>query len=403
MQRIAITGIGIVSPIGNDLELFEAALRLGRSGVGPNDWHDTEGYSSHRIGRVRDFTPPAAAGRFERRHLSTVDQYALAATAEALARAGLDAAERRSLRIGVVFGSGGSVENVENYVFSALAERPLRPSTLLPLSPDNAGGAVAAHFGLRGPRASIMTACSSGAAAVGYGADLLREGHADVMLVGGMEALSYVTLSGFNALGALSPTINRPFDLNRDGIVIGEAAAVLVLEPLARAKARGAHVFAEFVSYGLAADGTHITAPSPEGDGMARAMRTALRLGAVAPEAIAYINAHGTGTALNDASETAAIRRTFGAHAERLCLSSIKPMIGHTLSAAGAIEAAATVLSLAGQFAPPTLNFETPDPACDLDVVPNFARNLDMEYAMSNSLAFGGNNASLIFRRAEAA
>ena len=224
-----------------------------------------------------------------------------------------------------------------------------------------------------------------------------------VMLVGGMEALSYVTLSGFNALGALSPTINRPFDLNRDGIVIGEAAAVLVLEPLERAKARGAHVFAEFVSYGLAADGNHITAPSPEGDGMARAMRTALRLGGLAPEAIAYINAHGTGTALNDASETAAIRRTFGAHADRLCLSSIKPMIGHTLSAAGAIEAAATVLSLAGQFAPPTLNYETPDPACDLDVVPNVARNLDMEYAMSNSLAFGGNNASLIFRRAEAA
>jgi 3-oxoacyl-[acyl-carrier-protein] synthase II len=401
MKRIAITGIGIISPIGNNASQFEAALRLGRSGVKENRWHDTEGFASNQLGKIEGFEVPADIGRRAQRHYSSVDLYALAAAMEAVDSARLPVNSAVRAGTGVVLGSGGAVADTEAYVTRAIRHEPRRPSRLLATNPDNAGNVVAAHFGFHGPRSSIMTACSSGATAVGYAADFIREGYADVMLAGGVEAASYVTLSGFNALGALSPTLSRPFDLNRDGIVLGEAAAVLVLEDMDYALQRKAPILAEFVSYGLTSDANHITAPHPEGDGMARAMNMALRKGGVQPEQIRYINAHGTGTQLNDKSETAAVKHVFGEKPEGLCMSTIKPMIGHTLSAAGAIEAAATVLSLQGQFAPPTLNYQTPDPECDLDYVPNRARNHAMEYAMSNSLAFGGNNTSLIFRRYE--
>jgi len=291
------------------------------------------------------------------------------------------------------------VADTETYVTNILQDKNVIPSKLLACNPDKAGNVVAAHYGLQGPRSSIMTACSSGGTAVGYAADFIREGYADVMLAGGVESSSYVTLSGFNALGALCSGKNRPFDKERDGIVLGEAGAILVMESLEHALKRGAPILAEFVSYGLSSDAHHITAPHPEGDGMARAMSQALKLGHTDANQIRYINAHGTGTPLNDKSETAAIKRVFGEHAKKLCVSTIKPMTGHTLSAAGALEAVATVLCLHGQFVPPTLNYETPDPECDLDYVPNYARNLEMDYAMSNSLAFGGNNTSLIFKR----
>jgi len=404
MRRVFITGIGIVSPVGNSAELFEAALLLGRSGVRENKWHDTTGFASNQIGQITAFEPLPTLGRFERRHYSAVDLYALNATAEALDTATLVLNQMTAERTGVVFGSGGAVADTEAYAARVMADDgPLRPSRLFSGNPDAAGAAVAAHWGLRGPRSSIMTACSSGATAVGFAADLIREGYADLMISGGAEGLSYVTLSGFNALGAVARGKNRPFDLNRDGIVLGEAAAVMVLESAEHARARKAPVIGELVSYGLTSDANHITAPRPDGDGMARAMRLALNRGGVAPEQIAYINAHGTGTELNDKSESAAVRKVFGEHADRLCMSSIKPMVGHTLSAAGAIEAAATLIALKNQFAPPTLNYETPDPECDLDYVPNQARNLEMNYAMSNSLAFGGNNTSLIFGRSEEA
>ena len=404
MNKVVITGVGIVSPVGNSAELFEAALLLGRSGVGENHWHDTTGFASDQIGQIRDFEPLPTLGRFERRHCSRVDLYALNATAEALDNAALRMDAGKAARTGVVFGSGGAVADTESYAAKAIAgETVLRPSRLFATNPDAAGAAVAAHWGLCGPRSSIMTACSSGATAVGFAGDLIRAGYADLMLSGGMEGLSYVTLSGFNALGAVARGKNRPFDKNRDGIVLGEAAAVMVLESEEHARARKAPIIGELVSYGLTSDANHITAPRPDGDGMARAMALALANGGVAGEDIAYINAHGTGTELNDKSETAAVRKVFGEHADRLCVSSIKPMVGHTLSAAGAIEAAATLIALKGQFAPPTLNYETPDPECDLDYVPNQARNLEMAYAMSNSLAFGGNNTSLIFKRSEVA
>jgi len=399
MKRIVVTGLGVVSPCGNNAEQFEASLRLGRSGVKVNQWYDTEGFVSKDIGKIVGFEVSKSLSKREQRHCSQVDFYALSAAEEAFDSAKLKVTEHNSKGIGIVLGSGGAVADTENYVRDQLLKQNATPSKLLASNPDKAGNTVAAHYNLHGPRSSIMTACSSGATAIGYAADFIREGYAEVMLAGGVEGTSYVTLSGFNALGALCAGKNRPFDRNRDGIVLGEAGAILILESLDSALKRGAPIIAEFISYGLSSDAHHITAPHPEGQGMTRAMQQALKLGKVDCEKIDYINAHGTGTVLNDKSEAAAIKKVFGNHANRLCVSTIKPMTGHTLSAAGALEAVATVLSLNGQFVPPTLNFETPDPDCDLDCVPKFARNLHMEYAMSNSLAFGGNNTSLIFKR----
>lgn len=399
MTRVVITGLGVVSPCGNNTEQFEASLRLGRSGVKPNDWYDTDGFVSKEIGKIVGFEIPKGLTLREQKHSSQVDLYALSAVAEALDSAHLKITSTLAERMGIVLGSGGAVADTEAYVQQALLRQKSNPSKLLASNPDKAGNTVAAHYGLHGPRSSIMTACSSGATAIGYAADFIREGYADAMLAGGVESTSYVTLSGFNALGAMCAGKNRPFDRNRDGIVLGEAGAIMVLESLEHALRRGAAIIGEFVSYGLSSDAHHITAPHPEGNGMARAMRQALKLADAEPGRIRYINAHGTGTVLNDKSEAAAIRSVFGGHADDVCVSTIKPMTGHTLSAAGALEALATVLSLHGQFVPPTLNYQTPDPDCDLDCVPNYARNLEMDYAMSNSLAFGGNNTSLIFKR----
>lgn len=399
LRRVVITGLGIVSPIGHTVEQFEASLRLGRSGIRENDWQDTAGYSSHRIGRIVNFEPPAWFSRFQKKHTSQIDQYALTAADEAVRHAALSLDDTIRQRMGVVMGSGGAVANTEAYIMEELRDSPYHPSRVLSQNPDIAGTQVAAQFGLQGPRSSIMTACSSGALAIGFAADFIRSGYADVMLSGGAEALSTVTLSGFNALKALASDKNKPFDKDRDGIVLGEAAAVLVLESLEHALARKAPILAEFLSYGLASDANHITAPHPEGLGMAAAMRMALRMAKLEPEHIGYINAHGTGTVLNDKSESQAIRQVFGERASAIPVSSIKPYIGHTLSAAGGIEAAATVLALRGQFLPPTLNFSSPDPDCDINVVTNRARNHAFDIAMKNSLAFGGNNVSLILKR----
>lgn len=398
-RRVVITGLGLISPVAQGVEQFDAALRLGKSGIRHNAWHDTEGARSQLVGQVDPFELDEREASLARRHLSRADQFALAATAQAWGHAGLDGAPADGQRCGIVLGSGGGVANTEAYVADILRAQPQRPSRLLAMNPDNAGAAIAWRYGLHGPRSSIMTACSSGATAIGYAADFIQCGFADAMLAGGTESLSHVTFSGFNALGALATGRNRPFDGRRDGIVLGEGAAVLVLESLEHAQARGATVLAELVGYGITSDANHITAPHPEGDGMARAIELALARSGVARERIGYVNAHGTGTALNDKSETAALKRVFGEGAYALPMSTIKPMIGHTLSAAGAIEAVATILALRGQYLPPTLNYEVADPDCDLDYVPNVARNASFEYAMKNSLAFGGNNTSLVFKR----
>lgn len=400
-SSIVITGMGIVSPAGQGLVSFEAALRSGLSGIRHNSWHDTADARSNLVGQIDPFEAPAGLSASEARYLARADQYALAAALQAVTHARLDLQGIDRRRSGIVLGSGGAVANTEAYVANAMRNGARRPSSLLPGNPDHAGAVIAARFGLHGPRSSIMTACSSGASAIGFAADFIRCGFADVMLAGGTESLSHVTFTGFNALGALATGRNRPFDARRDGIVLGEGAAVLILESAEHAARRGASIIAELAGYGMTSDANHITAPHPDGDGMARAMQLALAQAGIERDAIGYINAHGTGTPLNDKSETAAIKRVFGDVAYKVPVSSIKPMIGHTLSAAGAIEAVATLIGLRGQFLPPTLNYETPDPECDLDYVPNFARNHRYRYAMKNSLAFGGNNTSLIFKRHE--
>jgi 3-oxoacyl-[acyl-carrier-protein] synthase II len=398
-RRIAITGLGVVSPVAQDVAQFDAALRTGRSGIRANQWHETSGARSQLVGQVDPFTLPDDVTTLARRHLSRADQFALAAAAQAWQHAALNGSAAGHERFGIVLGSGGGVANTEAYVAHTIRKLPQRPSRLLAMSPDNAGSAIAWHYKLHGPRSSIMTACSSGATAIGYAADFIQTGFADAMLAGGTESLSHVTFTGFNALGALACGRNRPFDARRDGIVLGEGAAVMVLESFERAQARGVPILAELVAYAITSDANHITAPHPDGDGMARAIEAALRRAGLQPSQIGYINAHGTGTELNDKSETAAIKRAFGDAAYATPVSSIKPMIGHTLSAAGAIESVATILGLRGQYLPPTLNYEVRDPLCDLDYVPNTARQAQFEFAMKNSLAFGGNNTSLIFKR----
>jgi 3-oxoacyl-[acyl-carrier-protein] synthase II len=399
LRRVVITGLGVISPAGQGIPQFEAALRTGRSGISFNTWHQTDGARSQLIGRIDPFDFKPQSLELEMRHLSRADLYALAAAQEAWDQAELVNKPANHDNFGVVLGSGGGVANTEAYVARTIQKLPQRPSRLLSMSPDNAGSSIAWHFKLHGPRSSIMTACSSGATAIGYAADLVRFGFADSMLAGGTESLSSVTFTGFNALGALAVGRNRPFDGERDGLILGEGAAVLVLESYESAVARGAKILAEFAGYGITSDANHITAPHPDGDGMVRAMNIALNKAEVKSEQIGYISAHGTGTKLNDKSETAAIKRVFGAAAYKTPVSSIKPMIGHTLSAAGAIESVATILGMRGGFVPPTLNYETPDPDCDLDYIPNVARNVEYQYAMKNSLAFGGNNTSLIFKR----
>lgn len=397
-RRVAITGLGVVCPIGNNIAQFEAGLIAGKNGISVNNFQDTTGYRSRLLGQVKNFKPRDALKKKYSR-ASAVEQYTLEAALQAWEQAELTPADADLDRIGTVLGSGGCIRSTEEFFMDTIREQPSKPSRLLNFSPDAAGTFVANHFGLRGPKSSIMTACSSGATAVGFAADLIRSGFADVMVTGGVEALSTVTLSGFNSLSALSTGDIKPFDAKREGIVLGEGAGILILEDYDKAVARGAKILAEFSGYGFTSDAHHITAPHPTGAGMVKAMEQALTEAGIAREQIKYINAHGTGTELNDKSETAGIKRVFGEHSKDLCISSTKSMIGHTLSAAGAIEAVATVLALLGQFAPPTINYETPDPECDLDVVPNQSRNLKMEYAMSNSLAFGGNNTSLIFKR----
>lgn len=398
MKKIAITGLGVVCPIGNNIAQFEAGLIAGKNGIAPNTFQDTSGYRSRLLGQVKDFSPRAEF-RQKYSRASLIEHYSLEAASQAWEQAQLHPSDTELNRIGTVLGSGGCIRSTEEFFLDTLTDKPTKASKLLNFSPDSAGSFLAHHFNLRGPKSSIMTACSSGATALGFAADLIRSGFADVMIAGGVEALSTVTLSGFNSLAALSTGDIKPFDAERDGIVLGEGAGMMILEDYEHARARGATILAEFSAYGFTSDAHHITAPHPDGDGMVKAMQQALAEAGIPLQEIKYVNAHGTGTELNDKSETAALRRFFGEHASKLCISSTKSMIGHTLSAAGAIEAVATVLALLGQFAPPTINYRTPDKECDLDVVPNQSRNLKMDYAMSNSLAFGGNNTSLIFKR----
>jgi 3-oxoacyl-[acyl-carrier-protein] synthase II len=390
MRRVAVTGLGVVSALGPDAAAFEAGLRAGRSGIAPLTLFDPSGFRARLAAQAPEPSPPLPADTLA--NASRPDRFGLQAAFEAVAHAGL--AARDLERAAVVFGTGtGGLTTTEAYLRAG--EGPA--SLLLPHQPASVTDLVARHLGARGPRSTIMTACSSSATAIGYAADRIRLGHVDVALAGGAEGLTRLTCAGFGCLRATAPGDEpcRPFDAERKGLTLGEGAAVLVLEDYDRARARGATVLAIVAGWGITADAHHMTAPHPEGEGAARAMRAALADAGLAPDDIGYVNAHGTGTPHNDAAETLALKAVLGARAPSVPVSSIKSMVGHTLGAAGAIEAAASVLTLARGFIPPTAHLRTPDPAFGLDFVPGAARALRVGAVLSSSFAFGGNNTVL--------
>jgi 3-oxoacyl-[acyl-carrier-protein] synthase II len=396
-RRVAVTGLGAVTALGPDVGAFEAGLRAARSGVRELSLFETEGFRSHLAAQAPEPTPPLEEAKLQ--GASRPDRFGLQAAFEAVRAAGLSADEVRASALVLGTGTGGA-GITEIYFRRYMAKEDPLASLLVPHQPASVTDLVARHLDVRGPRTTIMTACSSSATAIGYAGDRIRLGHVDVALAGGAEGLCRLTYAGFNALRAMSPEPCRPFDADRKGLNLGEGAAVLVLEEWERARARGATILAELAGYGCTADAYHMTAPHPEGDGAARAMRAALADAGLGPDDIGYVNAHGTATPHNDAAETAALKAVLGARAASVPVSSIKSMVGHTLGAAGAIEAAASVLTITRGFIPPTVNLRNPDPAFGLDYVPGAARQTSVGVVVSNSFAFGGNNTSLVFTRA---
>jgi 3-oxoacyl-[acyl-carrier-protein] synthase II len=390
MRRVAVTGLGAITALGPDVPSFERGLRAGRSGVGELTLFDVSGFRT-KLGAQ------APEPSVELPNASRPDRLGLQAALEAVAQSGLDAAALT--RAALVFGTGtGGAHLTEEYLVGVRQNAAPAVELLIAHQPSSVTDLVARRLGIFGPRATIMTACSSSATAIGWAADRIRLGHAEVALAGGAEGLCRLTYSGFNCLRATSPEPAQPFDKNRKGLNLGEAGAVLVLEEYERARARGANILAVLAGWGMTADAHHMTAPHPEGDGAARAMRAAIADGGLQPEQVGYVNAHGTATPHNDAAETLAIKSALGDHAKRTPVSSIKSMVGHTLGAAGAVEAVASVLSLQKGFLPPTVNLVTPE--FDLDYIPGAAREISVEVVLSNSFAFGGNNTCLAFTRA---
>ena len=391
------------------MDEFWSALLQGRSGIGPITKFDTAGYPTRIAGEVRNFDPLNFVDKKDARRLDPYLQYAVAASALAVQDAALETSKVEASRFGVLIGSGiGGITTLLESHRNLLEKGPDRVSPFfIPMLIVNmASGLVSMRFGAKGPNSSVVTACATGNHAIGDSFEILQRGDADVMIAGGSEAIIIpLTIAGFCSMKAMStrneePTkAMRPFDATRDGFVCGEGAGIVVLETLEHAQARDARIYAEIIGYGMTGDAHHMTAPDPEGDGAARAMAMAVRDAGLEPSAVGYINAHGTSTPYNDKFETLAIKRVFGEHARRLAVSSTKSMTGHLLGAAGGIEAIATVLALHHGVLPPTINYETPDPECDLDYVPNQARKQNVEVALSNAFGFGGTNATLAFRK----
>ena len=404
MTRIVITGVGLITSIGAGRETFWKALLAGCSGISPVASFDTSEFPSHLGGEVHDFSPEPYLRRQPPGELGRASQMAVAAARLAIEDSGLDLASSNLRRAGVSMGTtSGEPWFVERYNdirkadgLDAIPGDVLRkyPSNVIPTN-------IAIEFGLRGPCLMIPTACAAGNYAIGYAFDLLRAGRVDAMLAGGADAFSRITYMGFARLGAIAKERCQPFDKNRKGMVPGEGAAVLVLEPADRAAARGAEVYAEVLGYGLSCDAHHMTAAHPEGQGAMRAMSNALRDSKLTTDDVDYLSAHGTGTPTNDRIESIAVRSLFGPRAPKVPMSSIKSMIGHTMGAASAIEAVACSLALSTGMIPPTINFEEPDPEFDLDYVPNQARCSNPRVVLNNAYAFGGNNASLCLARWE--
>jgi len=411
-RRVVVTGMGCLSPLGNDvLSSWEAAL-AGRSGAGPITQFDSQAFETHFAAEVKGFDGEAALGRRLARRTDRFTQFAQVTAEQALADSGLQVNDTNRDRIGVIVGTGiGGVTTLVNENERYLAQGPRRvsPHTVPMMLPDAAAGQLAIAFGLRGPNMAVVTACASSSNAIGEAAEMIRRNWAEAMVAGGSEAaIVPVAVAGFNAMGAISRRndnpagASRPFDRERDGFVIGEGSAMLVVEELGFARARGARILAEVIGYGSTNDAFHISAPAENGAGAAACMRLALQDAGLEPSQIDYINAHGTSTKLNDASETAAIKTVFGEIARRIPISSTKSMTGHLMGAAGALEAVFSIQALREAILPPTINLHTPDPECDLDYVPNTARRLPVRVALTNSFGFGGTNASLVFRKFDA-
>ncbi|MEK7311230.1 MAG: beta-ketoacyl-ACP synthase II [Chloroflexota bacterium] len=405
--RVVITGIGAISPLGLDVESTWQSVVNGKSGVAPITRFDASHHETKFAAEVKGFDPEAALGRKDARHMDRFVQFAVVATQQAIADAKLEINDSNRDRIGSIIGTGiGGVGTLvsESETLREKGPRRISPFLIPMILPDTAPGQVAINFGIRGPNLAVTSACATGTNAVGEAYKMIQRGAADVMVCGGAEScLIGVVMAGFNAMTALSTRnddpqrASRPFDKNRDGFVAGEGSAILILESEAHAKARGARIYAEVLGYGLTNDAYHISAPAENGAGAAKCMKLALDDAGLQPEQIDYLNAHGTSTQLNDKSETAAVKTVFGEAAYNLSISSTKSMHGHLLGAAGAMEAVICVKALQHGIMPPTINYETPDPLCDLDYVPNAARPKPLRTVMSNSFGFGGHNASIIF------
>ena len=409
-KQVVVTGIGAITPIGSGKEGYWNGLMAAQSGIGRITHFDPTAFDVQIAAQVNDFDPADFMDRKESRRMDRFAQFGVAAALQALEDSGLKITDENAERVGVLVGSGiGGLQSLEDQMRILIEKGPSRVSPfLIPMMiADMATGQISIRTGAKGPSSTVVTACATGANAIGDSAEMLRRGMADVMIAGGTEAAICQTgIAGFGNMHAMTKKFNdnpqaasRPFEANRDGFVMGEGAGVLILETLEHAQARGARIYATVAGYGMSSDAYHITAPRPGGEGVARAFKAALADADIAPDEVGYVNAHGTSTPLNDEHETAALKLMFGDHARKLAVSSTKGMTGHLLGAAGAIEAIACILAIEREMLPPTINYETPDPLCDLDYVPNCPRKARVNVAACNNSGFGGHNAVLLFRR----
>jgi len=410
-RRVVVTGVGLITSVGTGTEENWTAIREGVNGIGPITQFDASQFTCRIAGEVKNFDPLRYVEKKDVKKMGRFIQFAMAASEFAVESAGLTVTDEEAERVGVYIGSGiGGFEVIEREHKILLEKGPSRlspffiPSCIVNL----ASGYVSIRYNAQGPNSATATACTTSAHSIGDSFRLIQHGDADVMICGGSEAcITPMGIGGFAAMRALSTRneapqrASRPWDKERDGFVVGEGSGILILEEMDRARSRGARILAEIVGYGLSSDAHHITSPPENGDGAYRVMRNALRDAGIEPSRVQYVNAHGTSTDVGDKAETIAIKRAFGEHAYKLAVSSTKSMTGHLLGGAGGLEAGITVLSLRDQIAPPTVNYEFPDPDCDLDYVPNQARPMAIEYALSNSFGFGGTNGSLVFKRIE--
>ena len=397
-KRVVITGIGVFCSTGRNAEEFLQSLKDGQSGIGPITLFDTSKYPCKIGAEIRDYRAEGFFKKKELKKLSRADQFGLIASEEAVKASGIQS--YLSEEVGVCLGAGaGGMFEAETYHREVLIKGKSKPSLLWPFIPSYTTDRVAERFGFSGPKFTVTTACSSSATAIGYGADLIRSGKSKAVLCGGSEGLSELTFGGFNSLKAMDPSPCKPFDRKRAGMSLGEGAGILVLEDFDEAEKRGAKILAELLGYGIGGEAYHITAPEPTGMNEARIMKEALEESGLASTEVDYINAHGTGTPLNDKVETLSIKNAFGERAYSIPISSIKSSVGHCLGAAGAMEAIASILSMVHQFIPPTLNHQEGDEDCDLDYVPGKAREKEVKVVLSNSFAFGGNCTTLVLGR----